>query len=347
MTAAPPAARGRPRVALTLGDPTGIGPELVARLLADATATEAAEIHVIGDGGELRRGARIAGVGLDVAETGAPADPDFASGRPVLQRVEGVRGGFALGAPSAAAGAHALRTLAIAVDLAAAGRADAVCFAPLNKKALHDGGNPFADELHWLADRLGVAGYVCEINVANGVWSSRVTSHVPLKDVSGLITIERIVDAVVLIDRTMRDAGIERPRIAVCGLNPHLGDGGLAGRDEIDVIAPAVERARGRVPGVEGPLPADRVFLRVRDGAYDGVVTMYHDQGQIALKLMTSGRAVSLQGGLPVPVTTPAHGTAYDIVGTGRADPSAMRAAFDLAWTMGARRVAQRREAGP
>lgn len=327
----------RPRVALTLGDPSGIGPELVARLLADQPLMQAAEVYLVGDRDELLRGQRIAGVASEVGEAASIAEADFTRGRPVLQHVAGIRGGFPHGAASAAAGAHALRTLGIAVDIAAAGGADAVCFAPLNKKALHDGGNPFDDELHWLADRLGVSSYVCEINVADGVWSSRVTSHVPLRDVGRLLTVDRIVDAIVLIDRTMRDAGIARPRIAVCGLNPHLGDGGLVGREEIDVIGPAIERAAAIVPGVVGPFPADRLFLRVRDGDYDGVVTMFHDQGQIALKLMTSGRAVSLQGGLPVPVTTPAHGTAYDIAGTGRADPAAMRLAFELACAMGAR----------
>lgn len=283
-----------------MGDPTGIGPELVAKLLADPATARAGDVELVEAPGDPRR--------------------------------------FPPGALSAEAGAYALRSLALAVDLAKEGRVDAICFAPLNKQALHLGGNPYEDELHWLADRLGVRSYVCEINVANGVWSSRVTSHVPLKDVSGLLSIERIVDAITLIDRTMRDAGIERPRVAVCGLNPHLGDGGLAGHEEIDVIRPAVERASALVSRVEGPVAADRVFLKVRDGAYDGVVTMYHDQGQIALKLLSSGGAVSLQGGLPIPVTTPAHGTAFDIVGRNVADPTAMRNAFELACRMGARR---------
>jgi len=328
----------KPRISLTLGDPSGIGPELIAKLLADPATCELADVCVIGSREELVRGQRIAGVRAPFALAGSIEEADFSAGVAVLQDVPGVSGGFAHGVVSADAGRHCLETLGIALDQAAAGATDAVCFAPLNKEAMHAGGNAFSDELHWLADRLGVRDYVCEFNVLGHVWTSRVSSHVALKEVSGLLTVERVVDAVVLIDRAMRDAGIAEPRIAVCGLNPHSGDGGVMGREEIDVIAPAIEEARRVVDRVDGPFPADTVFLKVREGLYDAVVTMYHDQGQIALKLMGFDRGVSVQGGLPVPITTPAHGTAFDIVGRNRANVSAMRHAFDLACRMGRRR---------
>jgi 4-hydroxythreonine-4-phosphate dehydrogenase len=237
---------------------------------------------------------------------------------------------------SAEAGRHCLEALAIGLDLVTAGEADALCFAPLNKGALRAGGNPHADELHWFAERLSVEGYVGEINVLDDLWTSRATSHVALRDVSRLLTVENIVDAVLLIDGAMRQAGVAEPRIALCCLNPHCSDGGAFGDEEERVIEPALRAASERGAPVEGPFPADTVFIKARDGAYDAVVTMYHDQGQIALKLMGQERGVTVQGGLPVPITTPAHGTAFDIAGRNLANPSAMRRAFDLACRMGA-----------
>jgi 4-hydroxythreonine-4-phosphate dehydrogenase len=143
-----------------------------------------------------------------------------------------------------------------------------------------------------------------------------------------------------LLIEAIRSAGVRSPRIAVCGLNPHNGDNGSFGREELDVIAPAVEEARARGLDVEGPFAADTIFLKLQGEhpAYDGVVTMYHDQGQIAMKLMGFSRGVTVQGGLPLPITTPAHGTAFDIAGRGRANPGAMKRAFDLACRMSAAR---------
>ncbi len=164
---------------------------------------------------------------------------------------------------------------------------------------------------------------------------ARVTSHVPLKDVAELITETGILDAIDLIDGELKRAGNPAPRIGVAGLNPHAGDGGNFGREEIDVIAPAVERAKMEGYAVAGPYPADTIFVRAKKGEFDAVVTMYHDQGQIAMKLMGFGRGVTVQGGLPVPVTTPAHGTAYDIVGKGIAEIESTRQAFLIACRIG------------
>jgi 4-hydroxythreonine-4-phosphate dehydrogenase len=155
-----------------------------------------------------------------------------------------------------------------------------------------------------------------------------VTSHEPLRDVADMLTRERIAAAIEATDSTLRRAGVERPRIAVAGLNPHAGEGGVFGREEIDVIAPAVESAAKRGFAVEGPFPADTIWLRARRGDYDVVLSMYHDQGQIALKLLGFERGVTILGGLPIPIATPAHGTAYDIQGKGIADPSATIQAF-------------------
>jgi Pyridoxal phosphate biosynthetic protein PdxA len=158
--------------------------------------------------------------------------------------------------------------------------------------------------------------------------TTRVTSHVPLRAVADLITEDRVLDAIRLAHETLRAGGNPRPRIGVAGLNPHAGDGGIFGREEIEVIGPAVARARAQQIAADGPYPSDTVFLRARDRAFDAVVTTYHDQGQIAMKLMGFERGITIAAGLPVPVTTPAHGTAFDIAGRGIARVDAVREAL-------------------
>ena len=163
-----------------------------------------------------------------------------------------------------------------------------------------------------------------------------MTSHIAHKDVAMQLTIPRIEQAITLLHDAMRDCGVLAPRIAVCGLNPHNGDNGSFGREEIDVIAPAVQSAKAKGIPVQGPFAADTLFLKVQgeQRQFDGIVTMYHDQGQIAMKLMGFWRGVTVQGGLPIPILTPAHGTAVDIAGQGKANPGAMQQAFELACHM-------------
>jgi 4-hydroxythreonine-4-phosphate dehydrogenase len=224
----------------------------------------------------------------------------------------------------------------VALDLARKGLIEAVCFTPFNKQALKLAGNPFEDELRFAAELLGWRRPVGEFNILGRLWNARVTSHVPLSQVASLLSVARIVDVLVLTDSTMRRAGFTNPRIAVAGLNPHAGDGGAFGREEIDVIAPAIAAARQQGIEASGPYPADTVYLKARDAMFEAVLSMYHDQGQIAMKLLGFSQGVTLLGGLPVPVTTPAQGTAYDIAGQGLARPDALREAFALAAALGA-----------
>ncbi len=326
---------------MVLGDPAGIGPELVARLFADPAVRQAADVVLVAERDELLRGMEIAGVRFPYVESDAARAPAADSGGVTLFGFHGsVRGPFARAVVSEASGRYCLETLGVALDLARHGRADALCFAPLNKGALRAAGMNLRDELHWFAEVLGHPGPVCEFNVVDGLWTSRVTSHVPLSEVATLITGERVIEAIRLIHDAVRRSGVERPRIAVCGLNPHNGDNGAFGREEIDIIGPAVERAKAQGFDAHGPFPADTIFLRVFGGRrdFDAVVTMYHDQGQIALKLTGFSRGVTVQGGLPIPITTPASGTAFDIAGQGRANADAMRLAFELACRMGSQR---------
>jgi 4-hydroxythreonine-4-phosphate dehydrogenase len=218
--------------------------------------------------------------------------------------------------------------------MACDGHADAVCFTPFNKQAMRLAHPPYDDEISFSLGVTGSEGPASEFNVLDRLWNARVTSHISLAEVAERITKARVLRAIKLTDQSMRVAGFEHPRIAVAALNPHAGDGGNFGREEIDSIGPAVEIARAEGVAAEGPFPADTVFLRAKSGAFDAVLTMYHDQGQIAMKLMGFDRGVTLLGGFPFPICTPAHGTAYEIAGKGVADIGATRAAVLLAAEM-------------
>jgi len=309
-------------IALLLGDPAGVGPEVAAKLLADAGAMRLAEVLVIGDPAVLEAGERAAGIGL--------------SPRPALRKIE-VNGKVELGRASAAGGRAALAALDAAVDAAKRGEVQGIVFAPLNKQAMKLAGLKHEDELRYMQERFDARGFVSEFNITAKLWTSRVTSHIPLHDVGNALTVQGVCDAIEILDRSLRAAGTERPRIGVAGLNPHAGDGGKCGREEIDIIAPAIERMRAQGVEATGPHSADTVFIAARDGRYDAVVTMYHDQGQIAMKLLGFEHGVTLHGGLPVPVATCASGTAYDIAGRGIARYEGLKRAFELTAAMACR----------
>ena len=332
----------RPTIALVMGDPAGISPELTARLLADAELLQAARIVVIGDQRILAAGAKVAGLALDVDVVAADATPRSAA-RPVLVDLAHLApAAVRIGEATTEGGAFALANFRRGLQMAQAGTVDAVCFTPFNKQAMRYVYPGYDDEIRFVSDVIGFHGAAREFNVLEGLWNARVTSHIPLKDVAASLTSERIVAEMELTDQCLRNAGLDRPRIAVAGLNPHAGDGGNFGREEIDVIAPAVNAGIARGFNVSGPYPADTVFVRARKGAFDAVLTMYHDQGQIAMKLIGFERGVTLMGGFPFPICTPAHGTAYDIVGRGIADAGASRQAFLLAARMARKQRAAR-----
>lgn len=328
----------RPVIALAMGDPAGISAELTAKLVASDEARAAAHIIVIGDKRVFDEGARIAGVAVDVEVVPDDCPLPQSGTRPVfvdlghLDPASIVRG---VAAPEG--GAFALANYRYALRLVADGHADAVCFTPFNKQAMRLADPSYDDEIGFTAGVLGTTGAATEFNILEGLWNARVTSHVPMAVMPSLLTIDGIVDALELTTVALRAAGFVPPRIAVAALNPHAGDGGNFGREEIDIIAPAVVKAKARGIGAEGPFPADTVFVRARRGDFDAVLTMYHDQGQIAMKLMGFDRGVTLLGGFPFPICTPAHGTAYDIAGRGVANLGATRAALLLAVEMAKR----------
>lgn len=328
----------KPVVALTLGDPAGIGPELIARLLAQPEVTQRANIVLVGDAWLWREGQRVAGVevatqvvsGFDQVrargDSSVPAWLEMETVAPAQVNV---------GRAEAPGGASVLKVLDACMLATERGEVDAICFAPLNKFAMKQGGLKHDDELHHFAQRLGVTSYFCEFNTLGGLWTSRVSSHIPLKDAAAVLSIDGIKDATRLIFRSLQASGIAAPRVAVAAFNPHGGDGGTCGREEVDIIAPAVRQLNEEGMPVAGPFPADTIFLKAQAGEFEAIVTMYHDQGQIAIKLLGFSRGVTVQGGLPIPITTPAHGTAYDIAGQGRANVDAMHQAFQIACRMG------------
>lgn len=336
----------RPVLALAMGDPAGISSELTARILSLPELHSAAHFIVIGDRRILDEGMAIAGVKLDLDYRTANDPLTGNSARHVfvdlahLDPADVTRGEATL-----AGGTFAVANFHFALNLANDGLVDGVCFTPFNKKAMRYAYPNYDDEIRFVSDVLSFKGKMREFNVLERVWNARVTSHIPLSEVSSHITIDAILAEIELTTMCLRLAGIDNPKIAVAGLNPHAGDGGSFGMEEIDVIEPAVARAKAEGYDVDGPFPADTVFLRALKEGFHAVLTMYHDQGQIAMKMMGFDKGVTMMGGLPFPLCTPAHGTAYDIAGRGIADVGASREAVLLAVKMARRQAALKKVA--
>jgi 4-hydroxythreonine-4-phosphate dehydrogenase len=310
----------KPVIALAMGDPCGISPELTAKVVSLDEVRKAARVVVIGDRRVFDEGERVARTKVSDLEFQDLKHLDPAT----IQR----------GVASKAGGASALANYRHALRMAADGKADAVCFTPFNKQAMRLAHPPYEDEIGFTSDVIGFKGAATEFNILEGLWNARVTSHIPLAKVSSALSVDAIVQALELTTTALRAAGFEPPRIGVAALNPHAGDGGNFGREEIDIIEPAVKKAKAKGLPADGPYPADTVFVRAKAGQFDAVLTMFHDQGQIAMKLLGFDRGVTLLGGYPFPICTPAHGTAYDIAGKGVANVGAARAALLLAAKM-------------
>ena len=325
----------RPIVGITMGDAAGVGPEIIMKALAGREAREICRPVVVGDAARLRKAGEIVGSRLEVRSISGPAQAFFRPGEVDCIDLGLVPDDLPFGTLSAKAGEAAYRFVAKAVELAMAKEIAAICTAPLNKEALNAAGHAYPGHTELLASLSGTD------EVSLMLWTPKmrvihVTAHVGLVD-----AIEKIHPA--LVERTIRrgrDAlvrsGIARPRIAVCGINPHAGEGGLFGRgEEESKIVPAVEAARAAGIDVEGPLPADALFYRAARGDFDLVVAMYHDQGHGPVKVLGIESGVNITVGLPFVRTSVDHGTAFDIAGTGKADErslvEALRQAVALA----------------
>jgi 4-hydroxythreonine-4-phosphate dehydrogenase len=323
----------KPRIGITLGDTAGIGPELVARLLADLDVFKRAKIVLIGD-------ERLWRAGIEAAGTRPPEPTRISS----PDRIDSVDADFLLldfptldpktvetGKVDARSGKAVLDTLLFTIKVILDGKIDGFLFAPLNKEAMHKGGSPYGSELALFKEHFPVNKALEEINILDESWTMRVTSHIAIKDVAANITTGAVLDAIRFVNSAMIAYGKKTPRLAVSALNPHGGEHGLFGDEEGRAIEPAIKKAVEEGIAAAGPFPSDTVFLKLRDGLYDAVIAMYHDQCQIATKLMGFHRGVTYHAGFPVPITTPAHGTAFDIAGKGKADVGATRHAFNVA----------------
>jgi len=323
-----------PKIAVVMGDATGIGPELVAKSLSTEETRGLCRPAVIGDARVMAEAIRLTKVPLKIVPR---KKWDEVSGEPGWMEIFDLANldpkDYKMGEVSARAGQACLQYLGLAVSQAMTGQAEAIVFAPLNKLAMSLGGSPHKAELGHLQE-LTKAEQVGEVNVLEPLWTSRVTSHIGFREICDQLSVDGILRAVHLLHRTMCRAGLEKPRIGVAALNPHGGESGLFGPEEEIVIRPAVKRARQEGMDVLGPFPADTIFVRARKGEFSGVVTMYHDQGQIATKLLGFDRGVTIAAGLPIVVTTPAHGTAHDIAGKGVADVGAFQSALRIAVRM-------------
>jgi 4-hydroxythreonine-4-phosphate dehydrogenase len=327
-------------LAITMGDPAGIGPEIImkaAEKLRDRLASGDLRLLVIGSGPALRLVDEQLGLGLAIPET---RDGDEWPNLCFMQADE--EGGLIEpGVLSAAGGRLAFKAVEKAVSLAQAGRIGGIVTAPLNKEALNKAGYHFAGHTELLAELTGVRGSVMMLAHGN-MRVSHVTTHVALEDVPKRVTPERLRRVIDLTDHALRGLGIARPRIGVAALNPHAGEGGLFGRQDIDVSAPTIAQAVAEGLDVVGPVPGDTVFVKLRAGQYDAVVAMYHDQGHIPMKLLgfeidpATGRWTDLSGvnitlGLPIIRTSVDHGTAFDIAGRGIANERSLIEAIEFA----------------
>ena len=318
------------RLALAIGDGGGVGPELAAKLLSHPEMRDR-DVIVLGDARLLRMGAEQAGVRLDLPVVAAGDLPrDLPAGQAIVDLANCAPASFAPGQSSAETGAACLQNFAAVLRLAQAGIADAAMFTPFNKHSMRLARPAYVDEIGFIDATLGATRSGREFNVLDEVWNARVTSHIPLREVANRLSTERILSSIRLTVEVMEGAGKPAPRIGVAALNPHAGDGRNFGEEDEDIIAPAVEAAAAEGYRVSGPIPSDTVFVRATRGEFDAVLTMYHDQGQIAMKLMGFDRGVTLIAGYGFPIVTPAHGTAFDIAGQGKADLGATLAAARL-----------------
>ena len=326
----PSAGGRRPRIGVTMGDPAGIGPEVVLKAVAEPEVLAACAPVIVGDAQHLAHTARTLDLrcGYDIVRRGEPL-PEEPAG-PLIYHLDNIRGAVAPGVESGEAGRAAAEYIEAAVELCGAGALDAISTAPINKRALFLGGYSFPGHTEFLAHLTGTPESAMAF-VASNLRIVLISTHVPLAEAIRLVERERIVRVVRLAERELRRWGIARPRIAVAALNPHGAEGGLFGVEEAAEILPAVEDCRAAGLDVSGPHSADTVFLRASRGEFDVVISCYHDQAMIPVKCLSFGEAVNVTLGLPFIRTSVDHGTAFDIAGRGVAEHSSMVAAITLA----------------
>jgi 4-hydroxythreonine-4-phosphate dehydrogenase len=325
----------RPRLLLTMGDVAGIGPEVLAKGWPELNVV--CRPIVVGDPTWMCRALHLVGIPAEVAAVRAPGDVEPTVDRvPVLHGSRQDLSGVTIGRMCAATGRAAYDFLCTAIDLTVAREANGIVTLPLHKEGLHAAGLHYPGHTEILAERTGTSAFAMMLYgrgpaIPHGLGVLHVTLHMALRDVFRHLTTAAVLEKIQLLHRVMGRLTDREPRLAVAALNPHASDGGLFGDEEATIIAPAVRRAQDEGIPVSGPWPCDTLFVRAHRGEFDGIVAMYHDQGHIALKLLTGLAAVNISVGLPIVRTSVAHGTAYDIAGQGIADHHSLLEAVRVA----------------
>lgn len=326
----------KPVIGVTMGDPAGVGPEIVAKAAAQGILAKDAHPIIVGDQRLFKRGMEIAKVRVDFQVAATLEEALTMDGIVVLDTRKFDAADLVMGELREECGRDAATNIQTCVQYCRQGLMDGICFAPNNKAAMKKAGFVLHGAIDLLAGFFQFTGNRGELNVLDDVWTARVTSHIPVKDISARLTEEGILKSIHLVNDTLKRAGIAKPRIAVAALNPHGGEGGTCGREEVEVIAPTVEKAKAMGIETDGPFPADTLFIKLFNKEYHAAVTMFHDQGQIAMKLKGFDQGVTVMAGLPNPVTTCSHGSAFDIAGKGIANPGAWGNSYGLVVKMAA-----------
>lgn len=336
----------QPLIAITMGDPAGIGPEIIAKVFDTGEIFSLCRPVIIGHAGVMKKIVEDLRLSVSIRALTELAGADPAPGKADVVSVGTVDlSSHAWGRPTAASGKAVVEYITLATGLALQRKVDAIVTAPINKEMMNAAGYKFGGHTELLAHLTDTKNYGM-LFVGGGLKLILATIHHALKDVPRLITKDRVLRTIRLANIAMKEFGVDRPRIGVASLNPHAGEGGLFGREELNEILPAIIEARGEGIDASDPIPADTLFYKARNDHYDIVVAMYHDQGLAPLKMLAFGNAVNVTVGLPVIRTSVDHGTAYDIAGKGCADPASLLAAVKLAAQM-ARHRNKTREVQP
>jgi 4-hydroxythreonine-4-phosphate dehydrogenase len=321
----------KPVIGITMGDPAGVGPEVCAKALVTPEIRSIADCVVIGDRRSLRQGLKAAKIeGIEINAIKDIAGARFERGVIDVIDLENVDPRLKIGQVSKAAGKAAMEYLEKAIQLAKDGRIDAITTAPINKEAIHKAGYKFHGHTEILAERTGSKNYAMMF-VSEKLWVMLVTTHLPLREVSKHLDKGKILNRIKLAHETLYKLRGRKPRIGVAGLNPHAGESGIFGDEELKVIKPAVDEAKKLGIDVKGPISPDAIFNLAVGGVFDIVIAMYHDQGLIPLKLLAFNHSVNVTVGLPIIRTSVDHGTGFDIAGKGWANPSSLIEAIKVA----------------
>lgn len=314
----------KPVIGILIGDPAGVGPEIIAKLLVNGFFDEICKPLIIGDFRVMERAFEVISEKSNLKAIEHVSEAKWGKEVPILHRDNADPAMIPFGEATIMGGKACIDGMNVALELYEKGEIEGFCFGPFNKSMLkkdpsmyREDGALFESEHHYIANKISHTGPFGEINAVKNVLTTRTTSHIPIKYVSINMTKGAILKAISLMHITLVNAGVTNPKIAVAALNPHAGERGTCGREEIEVIKPAILDAcnKYKEDTITGPYPSDTIFVKAFNGEFDGVVTMFHDQGQIALKVIGFDEGITIAGGFDIPIVTAGHGTAYDIAG--------------------------------